>query len=78
MRCETDPEHRAKMNERKKAEHRERNLRECGGEVLYLMGRLGRPRKYGIGPTIEHYIILIPSTTATNSMSGSGDGRKRR
>ena len=46
--CETDPEYRAKMNERKKAEYRDKKIRECGSEVLYQMGRPGRPRKYGI------------------------------
>ena len=72
--CETDPEHRAKMNERKKAEYKERNIRECGDEVLYQMYcRPGRPRKYGVEPTLEHYIISTPSTTANNSTNGSGD-----
>jgi hypothetical protein len=68
--CETDPEYRAKMNERKKAQYREKKIRECGSEVLYQMGcRPGRPRKSGL----ENYIISTPSTTANNSTNGSGD-----
>ena len=72
--CETDPEYRAKMNERKKAEYRVRTIRECDSDVLYLTGRPGRPRKYGIGPTREHYIRSTPSTaTPEHSTNGSGD-----
>jgi hypothetical protein len=69
--CETDPEYRVKMNERKKAQYKERKIRECGSEVLYRMGcRPGRPRKYGIEP----YIISTPSTaTPDRSTNVSGD-----
>ena len=67
--CDPDPEYRDKMNERKKAEYRERKIRECGNEILFSMCRPGRPRKYGI----ETYLISTPSTTANNSMNGSGD-----
>ena len=69
--CEADPEYRAKLNERKKAQYREKKIRECGSEVLYQMGcRPGRPRKYGI----ENYIISTPSTaTPEHSTNVSGD-----
>ena len=61
------------MNERKKAEYRERKIRECGNEILFSMCRPGRPRKYGSEPTLETCIISTPSTTANNSTNGPGD-----
>ena len=68
--CETDPEYRAKQNERKKQLYHEKKIRECGSEVLFSLGRPGRPRKYGI----ENYIISTPSTaTPEHSTNGSGD-----
>ena len=69
--CETDPEYRAKLNGRKKAQYREKKIRECGSEVLYQMGcRPGRPRKYAI----ETYIISTPTTaTPEHSTNVSGD-----
>ena len=69
--CESDPEYRSKLNERKKAQYREKKIRECGSEVLYQMGcKPGRPRKYGI----ENYIISTPSTaTPEHSTNVSGD-----
>lgn len=70
--CETDPEYRAKLNERKKQLYHEKKIRECGREVLCSMSRPGRPRKYGI----ENYIISTPSTTANNSTNGSGDEKE--
>ena len=72
--CETDPAYRANLNERKKAQYRERKIRERGSEVLYQMGcRPGRPRKYGAA-TLETYIISTPSTaTPDHSTNVSGD-----
>ena len=68
--CESDPEYRTKLNERKKAPYRERKIRECGSEVLFSMCRPGRPRKYAIEP----YIISTPSTvTPEHSTNVSGD-----
>ena len=69
-RCETDPEYRAKQNERKKQLYREKKIRECGSEVLFSMCRPGRPRKYGI----ENYIISTPTiATPEHSTNVSGD-----
>jgi hypothetical protein len=68
--CESDPEYRSKLNERKKTQYRERKIRECGSEVLFSMCRPGRPRKYAIEP----YIISTPSTaTPMHSTNVSGD-----
>ena len=70
--CETDPEYRTKLNERKKQLYRQKKILECGSEVLYQMGcRPGRPRKYGI----ENYYIISTPTTATpeHSTNVSGD-----
>ena len=70
-RCETDSNFRAKMNERKKEAYRERKIRECGSEVLYMMVRPGRPRKYQTATPLETNTLSTPSTTANNSTHGS-------
>ena len=68
--CETDPEYRAKLNERK-TQYRLKKIQECGSEVLYQLGcRPGRPRKYAI----ETYIVSTPTTaTPDHSTNVSGD-----
>jgi hypothetical protein len=48
--CLTDPDYRAKINERKKEQYQERKIRECGNEILLTMvvKKAGRPRKFNI------------------------------
>ena len=75
-RCETDSNFRAKMNGIKKVAYRGRKTRECGGEVLYMMVRPGRPRKYQTAAPLEHNTMSTPSTTANNSTNGSDDEKE--
>ena len=53
----------------------ERKIRECGSEVLYMMVRPGRPRKYQTAAPLENNAMSTPSTTANNSSDGS-DGEQ--
>ena len=75
-RCETASNFRAKMNELKKVAYRERKIRECGSEVLYMMVRPGRPRKYQTGAPLENNTMSTPSTIANNSTNGSDDEKE--
>ena len=72
-RCETDSNFRAKMNERNKEAYMARTISECGSEVLYMMVRPGRPRKYQTAAPLENNTMSTPSTTAQNSANGSDD-----
>ena len=51
-------------------------IRECGGEVLYMMVRPGRPRKYQTAAPLENNTMSTPSTTAHNSAHGSDDEKE--
>ena len=72
-RCETGPNFRARNNGIKQVAYRERKIKECGSDILYMMVRPGRPRKYQTATPLENNTVSTPSTTANNSTHGSDD-----
>jgi hypothetical protein len=64
---------RNKQNEPTKEQYRERKIKECGDEVVYMMVRPGRPRTYGIETPLQNNTMSTPSTIAHTSTNGSDD-----
>ena len=68
-----DPEFRYTHYERNKELYRGRTSEDVRGEVVYMMVRPGRPRKYGIETPPQNNTMSTPSTIAHYSTNGSDD-----